>query len=117
VLLSTHIVEDVAQTCQHAAVMAAGRVVYTGTVSDLVRVGEGATWEVVTGVGSPPPAGVVVSAISRTDGTHYRVISSTRPSADAVPTAPSLEDGYVALMQRGTASAVAAGEQGSDLRS
>jgi ABC-type multidrug transport system ATPase subunit len=100
VLLSTHIVEDVAQTCQHAAVMAAGRVVYTGTVPDLVRVGEGATWEVVTTTGSPPPAGVVVSAISRTDGTHYRVISSTRPSAAAVSAAPSLEDGYVALMQR-----------------
>ncbi|MEO3821549.1 ABC transporter ATP-binding protein [Plantactinospora sp. B24E8] len=103
VLLSTHIVEDVAQTCQHTAVMAAGRVVYTGTVADLVRVGEGATWEVVTGVGGPPPAGVVVSAVSRTDGTHYRVVSPTRPGADAVPAAPSLEEGYVALMRRAAA--------------
>ncbi|MEO3928788.1 ABC transporter ATP-binding protein [Micromonosporaceae bacterium B7E4] len=103
VLLSTHIVEDVAQTCQHAAVMAGGRVVYTGMVTDLVRVGEGATWE-VTSSGPAPTTGVVVSAISRTDGTHYRVVSPTRPSPDAVPVAPSLEDGYVALMQRATSS-------------
>ena len=52
VLLSTHIVEDVAQTCQQAAVMAAGRVVYTGTVADLVAAGEGATWEVLAPAGS-----------------------------------------------------------------
>jgi ABC-2 type transport system ATP-binding protein len=103
VLLSTHIVEDVAQTCQHAAVMATGRVIYTGSVPELIRLGEGATWEVVTTDG--PPAGVVVSAVARTDGTHYRVISSTRPAPDAVPIAPSLEDGYVALMQRGHAYA------------
>jgi ABC-type multidrug transport system ATPase subunit len=100
VLLSTHIVEDVAQTCQHAAVMAAGRVVYTGTVADLVRVGEGATWEVLAPAGAPPPAGVVVSAVSRADGTHYRVVSPVPPGPDARPAAPSLEDGYVALMQR-----------------
>ncbi|MFY1691849.1 ABC transporter ATP-binding protein [Plantactinospora sp. WMMB782] len=103
VLLSTHIVEDVAQTCQQAAVMAGGRVVYTGLVTDLVRVGEGATWEVVAGVGAPPPAGVVVSAVSRSDGTHYRVVSPTPPTPDALPAAPSLEDGYVALMQRAAA--------------
>ena len=98
VLLSTHIVEDVAQTCQHAAVMAAGRVVYTGSVPDLVSFGEGATWEVVTT--GAPPSGTVVSAVSRADGTHYRVINHTRPTPDAVPVTPSLEDGYVALMRR-----------------
>lgn len=99
VLLSTHIVEDVAQTCPDAAVLAAGQVIYTGSVADLARTGEGATWELHT-TGAPPTEGVVVSAVARPDGTVYRVVSAVRPSTDATPVTPSLEDGYVALMRQ-----------------
>lgn len=99
VLLSTHIVEDVAQTCNETAVMAGGRLIYTGPVAELARTGEGVTWEVTLPPGTPPPPGVVVSAVSRPDGTHYRVIHPDRPTPDATAAVPSLEDGYVALMQ------------------
>ncbi|GAA1897606.1 ATP-binding cassette domain-containing protein [Asanoa iriomotensis] len=101
VLLSTHIVEDVAQTCRQTAVLAAGRVLFTGQVTDLTARAEGVTWEIVT-AGSPPTDGVVVSAIARTDGTHYRVVSPRPPSPDAIPVSPSLEEGYVALMRSAT---------------
>lgn len=100
VLLSTHIVEDVAQTCRQVAVMTAGRVVYQGAVADLARRAEGATWEVTLPPGAPPPDGVVVSAVSDADGTRYRVVTPAAPGPDAVPVAPTLEDGYVALMRR-----------------
>ncbi|MGW5262316.1 ATP-binding cassette domain-containing protein [Microbispora sp. NPDC004025] len=100
VLLSTHIVEDVAQTCQEAAVMAAGRVVFTGPVTGIVDRAQGATWEVVTR-GTPPATGVVVSAVGGPDGTRYRVVSQARPDPAAVPVQPSLEEGYVALMREG----------------
>ncbi|GIH51058.1 ABC-type multidrug transport system, ATPase component [Microbispora rosea] len=100
VLLSTHIVEDVAQTCRDTAVMARGRVVFNGPVADIVQRAEGVTWELV-GQG-PPATGVVVSAVSRSDGTHYRLVSSSRPDPRAVPVQPSLEEGYVALMHAGT---------------
>jgi ABC-2 type transport system ATP-binding protein len=99
VLLSTHVVEDVAQTCRETAVMAAGRIVFTGPVADLISEADGATWEVTTS-GPAPARGVVVSAVSRADGTRYRVVSPDRPSPDAVPVAPTLEEGYVALMRR-----------------
>ena len=99
VLLSTHVVEDVAQTCRDTAVMAAGRIVFTGPVADLVSAAEGVTWEVTTS-GPAPTHGVVVSAVSRADGTRYRVVSADRPAPDAVPVAPTLEEGYVALMRR-----------------
>ncbi|WP_432861259.1 ABC transporter ATP-binding protein [Microbispora rosea] len=100
VLLSTHIVEDVAQTCRDTAVMARGRVVFNGPVADIVQRAEGVTWELV-GQG-PPATGVVVSAVSRSDGTHYRLVSSSRPDPRAVPVQPLLEEGYVALMHAGT---------------
>jgi ABC-type multidrug transport system ATPase subunit len=98
VLLSTHIVEDVAQTCRQTAVLAAGRVLFAGAVTDLTARAEGVTWEIVTS-GPPPTDGVVVSAIARADGTHYRVVSPQPPGPDAVPATPSLEEGYVALMR------------------
>ncbi|SNS63531.1 ABC-type multidrug transport system, ATPase component [Asanoa hainanensis] len=98
VLLSTHIVEDVAQTCRQTAVLAGGRVAFTGAVTDLTARAEGVTWEIVT-PGPPPTDGVVVSAIARTDGTHYRVVSPQPPAPDAVLVTPSLEEGYVALMR------------------
>jgi ABC-2 type transport system ATP-binding protein len=110
VLLSTHIVEDVAQTCRLTAVMAGGRVVFTGAVSDLIGHARDATWEVVT-AGPPPESGVVVSAISRADGTHYRVVSRTRPDPAAEPVAPSLEEGYVALMQANGSAATTGHER------
>ncbi|GAB3162368.1 ABC transporter ATP-binding protein [Microbispora hainanensis] len=100
VLLSTHIVEDVAQTCRDTAVMTRGRVVFNGPVADIVQRAEGVTWELV-GQGPPPATGVVVSAVSRPDGTHYRLVSSARPDPRAVPVQPSLEEGYVALMHAG----------------
>ncbi len=106
VLLSTHIVEDVAQTCRQAAVMAAGRVLYTGPVADLARLGEGVTWDVLVPAGSPPPPGVVVSAISSGDGIRYRVVTRDRPGPDATAATPTLEDGYVALMRQQAAVAL-----------
>ncbi|WP_405428878.1 ABC transporter ATP-binding protein [Micromonospora sp. NBC_00617] len=104
VILSTHVVEDVAQTCRETAVMAGGRVMFTGPVTDLVRHAEGATWEVTTS-GPAPTGGVVVSAVGRADGTHYRLVSPSRPDPEATPVAPTLEEGYVAFMQTVSAGA------------
>ncbi|GAA3455005.1 ABC transporter ATP-binding protein [Dactylosporangium matsuzakiense] len=97
VLLSTHIVEDVAQTCRAIAVLTAGRVVFTGPVADLTARADGRTWELTT-PGPPPPGAVVVSAVARPDGNHYRLISPV-PPAGATPTRPTLEEGYVAMVR------------------
>ncbi|MFC0505337.1 ABC transporter ATP-binding protein [Micromonospora costi] len=105
VLLSTHIVEDVAQTCHETAVLAAGQVIYSGSVADLTRAAEGTTWQ-MSSAGAPPIEGVVVSAVARETGTQFRVISPARPSPDATSVAPTLEDGYLALMQRHSSTAV-----------
>ena len=91
------------QTCHDAAVLSAGQVIYTGTVAGLAQTAEGATWEVCTD-GVPPTDGVVVSAVSRADGTQYRVVSPVRPGPDATPVRPTLEDGYIALMRRHAAT-------------
>ncbi|MFI6600603.1 ABC transporter ATP-binding protein [Nonomuraea sp. NPDC050536] len=97
VLLSTHIVEDVAQTCRSLAVLSAGRPAFQGTVTALVGQADGQVWTVVTD-GPPPPAARVVSALPEGTGMSYRVIAPAPPHPTARPEHPTLEDGYLALM-------------------
>jgi ABC-2 type transport system ATP-binding protein len=98
VLLSTHIVDDVAQTCRELAVLSAGRLVFRGTVDGLAGQAAGRVWTVTT-AGPAPLAGVVVSALPDHGGTRYRLITGT-PPPDAQSSSPTLEDGYLALATR-----------------
>ena len=98
-LLSTHIVDDVAQTCTELAVLGQGRIIYQGTVGDLTERARGQVWSVVTG-GKVPPVGTVVAALPHDGATRYRIVAATRPAAEAEPLPPTLEDGYVALAQQ-----------------
>jgi ABC-type multidrug transport system ATPase subunit len=105
VLLSTHIVDDVAQTCTELAVLGQGRIIYRGTVGDLTERARGQVWSLVTG-GEVPPVGTVVAALPQDGGTRYRIVAATRPAPGAEPVAPTLEDGYVALAQQHRLTAV-----------
>lgn len=100
VLLSTHIVEDIASTCPRLAVMDGGRILHTGDTASLVAAARGRTWLLDLPHRSPPPAGVaVVSSIDKGDHVTCRIISQGRPAAEARPAEPTLEDGYLALTQ------------------
>jgi ABC-type multidrug transport system ATPase subunit len=98
VLLSTHIVEDIASTSPRLAVMAHGRILHTGDTASLVDVARGRTWLVDLPHRSPPPAGAtVVAAIDHGDHVTCRIIGAAAPPAGARPAEPTLEDGYLAL--------------------
>jgi ABC-2 type transport system ATP-binding protein len=106
VLLSTHIVDDVAQTCRELAVLAGGRLVFRGTVEDLTRHADHRVWTLVT-PGPAPAEGTIVSALPHEGGMRYRVVSAAPPAPDAQPADPNLEDGYLALAQAQNARGVA----------
>jgi ABC-type multidrug transport system ATPase subunit len=100
ILLSTHIVEDVAQTCQQLAVMAQGRIIFHGSTAELVAAAQGHVWTVTMANGAKPAGDLtVVSTLHLGASTQYRVVSARQPSDSATPTEPGLEDGYVALMR------------------
>jgi ABC-2 type transport system ATP-binding protein len=99
VLLSTHIVDDIAQTCREVAVLARGRLVFRGTVDELTHRARGRVWTVVTD-GRPPAEGTVVSALPHEGGMRYRVVAPAAPDPQAHPVEPALEDGYLALTAR-----------------
>ncbi|BCJ55416.1 ABC transporter ATP-binding protein [Actinoplanes sp. NBRC 14428] len=96
VLLSTHIVDDIAQTCREVAVLASGRLIYRGTVEELTRRAAGKVWSLVTD-GPPPAEGTVVSALPHETGMRYRIVAPTPPGAGARAVEPGLEDGYLAV--------------------
>lgn len=97
VILSTHILDDVAQTCSYVFVLGEGRLRYDGPTAGLIEAARGRTW--LTAASAPPPGAdaAVVNATVTGEGTQYRIISDT-PPAGATPVAPNLEDGYMALI-------------------
>src|SRR5216683_2868336 len=99
VLLSTHIVEDIAQTCQNLAVMKSGQVVFQGTAADLLRDTHDKAWIITTQGIKPEGSFTVVSTLNMGAAVQYRVVGELSPRAGAVAVAPTLEDGYVWLMR------------------
>jgi ABC-type multidrug transport system ATPase subunit len=101
VLLSTHIIEDIGQTCRDLAVLAHGKLIFRGSPAELITSAQGHVWSLVTGSPEKPNHDMtVVSMLYLTDGTQYRLVG---PEASAYPSAqsevPSLEDGYIWLMK------------------
>ena len=95
VILSTHILDDVAQTCPYVCVLRGGHVRYDGATADLVGEARGRTW-LTPPLAAPPAQGVVVNAASSPEGTRYRLVADVPPAGSQL-VEPALEDGYMAL--------------------
>ena len=101
VLLSTHIVEDVAQTCRNLAIMQNGHIIFEGTTLDLVGEARGKVWVVSTRGAKPQGNLTIVSTLHMGTSVQYRLVGDldTGGEYDAAPAEPSLEDSYVWLMR------------------
>lgn len=101
VILSTHILDDVAQTCPYVFVLRHGRKAFDGPTAGLVDEARGRTWLTAPRTVPLPEDATVVNAITTPEGTRYRIVTDT-PPGDAEPVEPSLEDGYMALATKQT---------------
>ncbi len=101
VILSTHIVEDISQTCRDMAILDHGQVRFRGSPAELIARAQGMVWQIQTPDGRKPDHDlIVVSTLHLADGVQYRVVGPDPNGwAQAQPVQPSLEDGYVWLMQ------------------
>ncbi|HEY4384985.1 MAG TPA: ABC transporter ATP-binding protein [Ktedonobacteraceae bacterium] len=105
VLLSTHIVEDIAQTCQNLAMMKSGKVIFQGTISQMLRETQGKVWLVTTQGPRPEGNCTVVSTLNMGSTMQYRVVGEPMFQGEARPAEPALEDSYVWFMHRPTSPA------------
>ena len=98
VLLSTHIVSDVAELCQNMAIMSAGRVVQSGQPPALIDALSGRIWKRFVDASeleTLSAANGEVIAVRRVAGQRcLRVFAPAQPGAGFEPAQPDLEDVY-----------------------
>jgi ABC-type multidrug transport system ATPase subunit len=100
VILSTHIVEDISHSCNDLAVIDQGRVLFRGSPRDLIAQARGKVWAITT-PGERPNSGLtVVSTLQQMEGVQFRVLGTPPEHYAARPLEPSLEDGYIWLMEQ-----------------
>ena len=103
VILSTHVVEDISQTCDQIAVLNKGELAFHGHTRNLVQAAVGYTWQFLAdGLYLPPSNLSIISVLPQTEGILYRVVGP-RPERDVKnieEVSPTLEDGYVWLRQQ-----------------
>jgi len=98
VILSTHIVGDIEETCSRMALILDGRLAYVGSPAEFIVPAEGSVWEF-----SGDPSDLegwmgsknLVRIQETRSGLDFRVVSSSPPWAGARSVQPTLEDAYV----------------------
>jgi ABC-type multidrug transport system ATPase subunit len=101
VILSTHILEDVAELCKRMAIIVAGRVVAEGSPTSLVAQLSGRLWRKSVARGEVTDLRRRCNVISTRylDGrTVAFVLSDERPGADFEPAGGDLHDVYFATV-------------------
>lgn len=108
VILSTHIVKDIEETCSRMALLLHGRICFDGTPTAFVSAAKGETWEFY---GEPEEVELfrnqagLVSVREDPQGVCFRIVAPTPPRPDAVRVRPNLEDAYVRFLQKEGAAA------------
>ena len=99
VILSTHIVGDIESTCENIAIMDAGKILWKGTVHELL---ENARGHIYTAniekqyMSQIKKEYIVTGMVSQADYTTVRIVSDAEPDLpNAVLTEPDLESAYM----------------------
>jgi ABC-type multidrug transport system ATPase subunit len=98
VILSTHIIEDISQSCNALAVIGQGQVLFDGHPRQLITQAQGYVWTIETPGESLGDGLAIVSSVQMEHATRYRVLGMPDPHTAAQMVEPTLEDGYMWLM-------------------
>ncbi|MDP8243914.1 MAG: ABC transporter ATP-binding protein [Candidatus Hinthialibacter antarcticus] len=108
VILSTHIVKDIEETCSQMALLQDGRIRYQGSPSAFVTEAQGQTWEFIGDAGDIEALTgrpELVSIRELEQGLCFRVVSQGAPRENARLAPPNLEDAYVRFLNFETTAA------------
>ncbi len=103
VLLSTHIVGDVQETCSTLGLILKGRLAYNGPPESIIAEAEGATWECrgnLDDIERFAGTGKLVQTRETADGLILRLVGDHPDLPDCEPVTPNLEDAYVFFLLR-----------------
>lgn len=104
VLFSTHVVEDLAATCNQLAVMKKGTFLYSGHVRELLTEAEGHVFKCFADddrmAGEIEKQYHVSAKQYMNTGLQIKIISETRPGIQCQRCTPTLEDAYIYLTNK-----------------
>ncbi len=98
IVLSTHIVTDIESIAPNILVLKNGKLLADTTPESLLLTVDGKVWEMVVSSGKLADiqkSYLISGSIQKSDGIHIRIISTNKPSLEAVMASPSLEDAYL----------------------
>jgi len=102
IIFSTHIVEDIAGSCNQLAVINAGRCIYEGTPNSMRVQAEGKVWEAVLDEDLFHEVEGdldIITHLRSPAGIRVRFLAPERPTGfDAERVEPTLEDAYIYLL-------------------
>ena len=100
VILSTHIVEDVAELCPRMAIMAGGRILVEGAPRELIQTLDGQLWRCVVPKAEVEAAKAEHQVVSTrlVEGRTEIRVRAEAPPVGMEPVAPTLEDLYFAKL-------------------
>ncbi len=99
ILFSTHVVEDLAATCNQLSVMKKGNFIYSGTVWELLNKTKGHIW--ICHVKNEEEARAlektyhISSKLYDKDGMQVKIIKDSKPEMDCIASDVTLEDAYM----------------------
>lgn len=108
VILSTHIVKDIEETCSKLALLLNGRICFQGSPTEFVRAAQGETWEFYGShqdVDHYAGRSNLVSIREDLSGICFRVVAPEPPHENAHSVIPNLEDAYVHFLESETRAA------------
>ena len=101
VIFSTHIIEDVASSCNRVAVMKTGEVKYLGVPIEMAKKAEGKVWILnipASKFEEMKDNYTIIHHLRDRENIRIRCLSDEAPSADAKMVKANLEDAYLYLL-------------------
>ncbi|MTI33194.1 efflux RND transporter permease subunit [Xanthovirga aplysinae] len=102
VIFSTHIIEDIASSCNHLAVLISGNIEYVGNPTAMAQLAHGKVWEFhlsPEAFEAEKDKYVIVHHMREGDQIQVKCLSEIQPRAEAVQVRANLEDAYLWLMK------------------
>lgn len=103
VILSTHIVGDIEATCENIAVLNEGKIMFRGTVSELLQMVEGKVYKTEVSTMELPmikDTFLVTGILTNGSTSTVKIVSKEPPMKEAILCKGDVEDAYMYLMHQ-----------------
>lgn len=102
VLMSTHIVSDIEETCKNLAIMNHGHVIFQGTREELIEEVQGQVWQAILDEKQQQNLEnhcIVTGKLILEEGTLVRMLAKEKPFTHAQLVSPNIQDGYMRIIE------------------